>query len=166
MEKTRSGQGTERRLDLNVELVGENELQYGEIGRLVVVPAEAPIRTHAGRLGQCACCGQMNEPRSNCSERPDLHAGWLQWTDPRTGAHQFRPPGFLLALVIGTATFGWFVSITIGPNLRVAGIRSCSRPVGEVDSLRVAGILSALVSGIGGKDIRRETCIRSLVVST
>ena len=31
--------------------------------------------------------GRMNEPRSNCSERHDLHAVWLQWTDPRTGAH-------------------------------------------------------------------------------
>uniref|UniRef100_A0A0D3DBL9 Uncharacterized protein n=1 Tax=Brassica oleracea var. oleracea TaxID=109376 RepID=A0A0D3DBL9_BRAOL len=52
---------------------------------------EAPIGTHAGRLGQSDRYGRMNEPRSNCSERPDLHAGWLQWTDPRTRAHQSRP---------------------------------------------------------------------------
>nr|VDD38289.1 unnamed protein product [Brassica oleracea] len=56
-------------------LVGEDELQYGETGHLVVVPVEAPIGTHAGRLGQCVRYGRMNEPRSNCSERPDLHAG-------------------------------------------------------------------------------------------
>ncbi|KAF3590879.1 hypothetical protein DY000_02025050 [Brassica cretica] len=49
--------------------------------------AEDPIGTRAGRLGQCVRYGQMNESRSNCSECPDLHAGWLQWTDPRTGAH-------------------------------------------------------------------------------
>ncbi|KAF3536311.1 hypothetical protein F2Q69_00022558 [Brassica cretica] len=41
-----------------VELVGEDELQYGEIGRLVVVPAEAPIGTHAGRL----VAGQHESP--------------------------------------------------------------------------------------------------------
>nr|VDC59658.1 unnamed protein product [Brassica rapa] len=72
---------------MNIELVGEDELQYGEIGHLVVVPAEAPLGTHAGRLGHFVRYDRMNEPRSNCPERPDLHAGWLQWTDPRTGAH-------------------------------------------------------------------------------
>ncbi|KAF2550295.1 hypothetical protein F2Q68_00033706 [Brassica cretica] len=32
--------------------VGEDELRYGQFGRLVVVSAEAPIGTHVGRLGQ------------------------------------------------------------------------------------------------------------------
>ncbi|KAF2564512.1 hypothetical protein F2Q70_00014480 [Brassica cretica] len=72
---------------MNVELVGEDELWYGQFGRLVVVPTEVPIRTHAGRLGQSDRYGRMNEPQSNCSERPDFHDGWLQWTDPRTEAH-------------------------------------------------------------------------------
>ncbi|WZZ57603.1 hypothetical protein YC2023_057710 [Brassica napus] len=75
----------------NVELVGEDGLWFGRLGRLDVVPAEAPIGTHAERLGQSDRYGRMNEPRSNCSERPDLHAGWLQWTDPRTRAHQTCP---------------------------------------------------------------------------
>ncbi|KAF3547600.1 hypothetical protein DY000_02003505 [Brassica cretica] len=71
----------------NVGLVGEDELWYG---RLVVVLDENPIGMHAGRLGQSDRYGRMNEPRSNCSERPDLHADRLQWTDPRTGAHHQR----------------------------------------------------------------------------
>ena len=66
---------------------GEDELRYGHFGCLVVVSDEAPIGTHAGRLGQSDRYGRMNEPRSNCSERHDLHAGRLQLTDPRTGAH-------------------------------------------------------------------------------
>ncbi|KAF3523433.1 hypothetical protein F2Q69_00047678 [Brassica cretica] len=68
----------------------KDELWYGQFGRLVVVPAEAPIGTHVGRLGQSDWYGRMNEPQSNCSEHPDLHAGQLQWTDPRTGAHHKR----------------------------------------------------------------------------
>ncbi|KAF3525315.1 hypothetical protein F2Q69_00048313 [Brassica cretica] len=76
---------------MNVELVREDGLWFGRLGRLDVVPAEAPIGTFAGRLGQSDRYGRMNEPRSNCSERPDLHAGWLQWTDPQTRAHQKRP---------------------------------------------------------------------------
>ncbi|KAF3599413.1 hypothetical protein F2Q69_00034975 [Brassica cretica] len=76
---------------INVKLVREDELRYGQFGRLVLVPAKAPIGTHAGRLGQSDRYGRMNEPRLNCSELPDLHAGWLQWTDPRTGAHQRVP---------------------------------------------------------------------------
>ncbi|KAF3535861.1 hypothetical protein F2Q69_00019079 [Brassica cretica] len=60
---------------MNVELVGEDELRYGQFGHLVVVPAEAPIGTHAGWLGQSDRYGRVNEPRLNCSERPDLHAG-------------------------------------------------------------------------------------------
>ncbi|KAF2595925.1 hypothetical protein F2Q68_00008216 [Brassica cretica] len=51
---------------MNVDLLGENKLQYVEIGRLVVVPAEAPIGTHAGRLGQCVLYGQMNECAPIC----------------------------------------------------------------------------------------------------
>ncbi|KAF2600195.1 hypothetical protein F2Q68_00012462, partial [Brassica cretica] len=78
---------------MNVELVGGDELRYGQFGRLVVVPAEALIGTHAGRLSQSDRYGRMNEPRSNCSERPDLHACWLQQTDPRTRAHQYLYPG-------------------------------------------------------------------------
>ena len=57
--------------------------------------------THAGRLGQSDQYGRMNEPRSNCSERPYLRAGWLQWTDPRTGAHQtgsFRTVRYMATL--------------------------------------------------------------------
>ncbi|KAG2251298.1 hypothetical protein Bca52824_081434 [Brassica carinata] len=60
----------------------------GRLGRSGVVPAKLN-RDAAERLGQSDRCGRMNEPRSNCSERPDLHAGWLQWTDPRTRAHHF-----------------------------------------------------------------------------
>ncbi|WZZ45174.1 hypothetical protein YC2023_041433 [Brassica napus] len=37
---------------MNVELVGEDGLWFGRLGRLDVVPAEAPIETYAGRLGQ------------------------------------------------------------------------------------------------------------------
>ncbi|KAF2596273.1 hypothetical protein F2Q68_00009761 [Brassica cretica] len=76
---------------MNVELVGEDRLWFGRYGRLEVVPAKAPIRTHAIRLGQADRYCRMNEPRLNCSERPDLHAGWLQLTDPRTGAHHSLP---------------------------------------------------------------------------
>ncbi|KAF2572372.1 hypothetical protein F2Q70_00004371 [Brassica cretica] len=47
----------------DVELVREDELRYGQFGRLVVVPAEAPIGTHAGRLGQSDRYGRMSEPR-------------------------------------------------------------------------------------------------------
>ncbi|KAF3500948.1 hypothetical protein F2Q69_00042722 [Brassica cretica] len=50
-------------IPMNVELVGEDKLRYGQFGRLVVVPAEAPIGTHAGRLGQSDRYGLMNEPR-------------------------------------------------------------------------------------------------------
>ncbi|KAF2586406.1 hypothetical protein F2Q70_00035638 [Brassica cretica] len=78
------------RMRMHVHL-REDELRYGQFGRLVVVPAEAPIGTHAGRLGQSDRYARMNEPWLNCSEHPDLHAGWLQWTDPRTGAHQRVP---------------------------------------------------------------------------
>ncbi|KAF3557195.1 hypothetical protein F2Q69_00012912 [Brassica cretica] len=41
-----------RTVRMNVELVGKDELRYGQFGRLVVVPAEAPIGTHAGWLSQ------------------------------------------------------------------------------------------------------------------
>ncbi|KAF3540551.1 hypothetical protein F2Q69_00020262 [Brassica cretica] len=37
-------------VQMNFELVGEDGLWFG---RLDVVPAEAPVGTHAGRLGQC-----------------------------------------------------------------------------------------------------------------
>ncbi|KAF3502927.1 hypothetical protein F2Q69_00043238 [Brassica cretica] len=47
----------------DVELVREDELRYGQFGRLVVVPAEAPIGTHAGWLGQSDRYGRMSEPR-------------------------------------------------------------------------------------------------------
>ncbi|KAF2551429.1 hypothetical protein F2Q68_00036148 [Brassica cretica] len=30
---------------------------------------------------------QVHPNQMDARERPDLHAGWLQWTDPRTGAH-------------------------------------------------------------------------------
>ncbi|CAG7870075.1 unnamed protein product, partial [Brassica rapa] len=80
---------------MNVELVGEDGLWFSRFGRLDVVPTEAPIGTHAGRLGQSDRYSRMNEPQSNCSERPDLHAGWLQWTDPRTGAHQRQSKGVI-----------------------------------------------------------------------
>ncbi|KAF2613036.1 hypothetical protein F2Q70_00011020 [Brassica cretica] len=73
---------------MNIVLVGEDGLWFSRFGRLDVVPAEAPIGTHAGRLGQFDRYSWMNGPQSNCSERPDLHAGWLQWTDPQTGAHE------------------------------------------------------------------------------
>ncbi|KAF3501434.1 hypothetical protein F2Q69_00043204 [Brassica cretica] len=36
----------------NAAFVGEDELRYGQFGRLVVVPAEASIGMHAGLLGQ------------------------------------------------------------------------------------------------------------------
>ncbi|KAF3511498.1 hypothetical protein F2Q69_00002917 [Brassica cretica] len=78
-------------IQMNVVLVGEDELWYGQFGRLVVVPSEAPIGTHAGWLSQSDRYGRMKEPQSNCSERPDLHAGRLQWTDLRTGAHHSFP---------------------------------------------------------------------------
>ncbi|KAF3557193.1 hypothetical protein F2Q69_00012914 [Brassica cretica] len=74
-----------------VFIIGEDELRYGQFGRLVMVPAEAPIGTHAGRFDQSDRYGWMTEPRSNYSERPDLHAGRVQWTDPRTGAHHSLP---------------------------------------------------------------------------
>ncbi|CAG7894293.1 unnamed protein product [Brassica rapa] len=72
---------------MNVKLVGKDWMWFGRFGHLDVVPAETLIGTHAGRLGQSDRYGRMNEPRSNCSKRHDLHVGWLQWTDPRTGAH-------------------------------------------------------------------------------
>ncbi|WZY73382.1 hypothetical protein YC2023_005622 [Brassica napus] len=89
--KDKDACGTVRMWVLECRVGQEDELQYGEIGRLVVVPAEAPIGTYTGLLGQCVWYGRMNESRSNCSERPDLHAGWLQWSDPRTGAHHSLP---------------------------------------------------------------------------
>uniref|UniRef100_A0A0D3DS56 DUF1985 domain-containing protein n=1 Tax=Brassica oleracea var. oleracea TaxID=109376 RepID=A0A0D3DS56_BRAOL len=95
---------------MNVELVGEDGLWFGRLGRLDVVPAEAPIGTHAERLGQSDRYGRMNEPRSNCSERPDLHAGWLQWTDPRTRAHHLVIPAPLSGSLAhcGGLSFGLF----------------------------------------------------------
>ncbi|KAF2562740.1 hypothetical protein F2Q70_00016795 [Brassica cretica] len=50
---------------MNVELVGEDRLWFGRYGRLEVVPAKAPIRTHAIRLGQADRYCRMNEPRLN-----------------------------------------------------------------------------------------------------
>ncbi|KAG5384695.1 hypothetical protein IGI04_036165, partial [Brassica rapa subsp. trilocularis] len=47
---------------MNVELVGEDGLWFGRFGRLDVVPAEAPIETHMGRLGQSDRYGRMNKP--------------------------------------------------------------------------------------------------------
>ncbi|KAG5393418.1 hypothetical protein IGI04_023381 [Brassica rapa subsp. trilocularis] len=85
----------------NVDLAGEDKLRYGQFGRLVMVPAEAPIEMHAGRIDQSDRYGRMNEPQSNCSERPDLHAGRLQWTDPRTRAHQFRHSTRCVVRVVG-----------------------------------------------------------------
>ena len=73
-------------------MVGEDGLWFGRVGRLDMFPADAPIGTHAGWLDQSDRYGRMNEPRLNCSKRLDLHAGWLQWTDPRTGAHHFDTP--------------------------------------------------------------------------
>ncbi|KAF3533658.1 hypothetical protein DY000_02037991 [Brassica cretica] len=81
-------------MTLDIPRSKANHLRNDE-GRLDVVPAEAPIGKHAGRLGQSDQYGRMNEPRSNCSERSDLHAGWLQWTDPRTRAHHFGSKFFL-----------------------------------------------------------------------
>ncbi|KAF2606768.1 hypothetical protein F2Q68_00043131 [Brassica cretica] len=80
------------RCPANVEMVGKDELWYGQFGRLIVVPAETPFRTNAGqsgtRLGQSDRYSWMDEPRLNCSERPDLHVELVPCTDPWTGAHQ------------------------------------------------------------------------------
>ncbi|KAF3576459.1 hypothetical protein DY000_02031171 [Brassica cretica] len=74
-----------------VELVGDDELQVGEFGRLVVDLAEAPFRMYAGQSGtwhyQSVRYGQKSEPRLKYSERPNLHAGLVSRTDPQTGAH-------------------------------------------------------------------------------
>ncbi|KAF2559035.1 hypothetical protein F2Q68_00016051 [Brassica cretica] len=64
--------GTVRMVRQNVEMVGKDELWYGQFGCLIVVPAETPFRTNAGR-----------------SERPDLHAELVPCTDPWTEAHHF-----------------------------------------------------------------------------
>ncbi|KAF3591520.1 hypothetical protein DY000_02021120 [Brassica cretica] len=78
--------------DSNVEMVGKDELWYGQFGCLDVVPALAPFWTCAGRsgtrLGQYDRYSWMDEPRLNCSQRPDLHAELVPCTDPWTGAHQ------------------------------------------------------------------------------
>uniref|UniRef100_A0A0D3E8Y2 Uncharacterized protein n=1 Tax=Brassica oleracea var. oleracea TaxID=109376 RepID=A0A0D3E8Y2_BRAOL len=87
--------GTVRMVCQNVEIVGKDELWYGQFSRLIVVPAETPFRTNAGRsgtrLGQSDRYGWMDEPRLNCSERPDLNAELVPCTDPWTGAHHMVP---------------------------------------------------------------------------
>ncbi|KAF3524080.1 hypothetical protein F2Q69_00046107 [Brassica cretica] len=86
--------GTVRMVRPNVEMVGKDELWYGQFGRWIVVPAKTPFRTNAGqsgtRPGQFDRYSWMDEPRLNCSERPDLHVELVPCTDPWTGAHQYR----------------------------------------------------------------------------
>ncbi|KAG5383304.1 hypothetical protein IGI04_034774 [Brassica rapa subsp. trilocularis] len=85
--------GTVRMVCRNVEMVGKDEFWYGQFGCLDVVPALALFWTYAGRsgtrLGQSDRYGWMDEPQLNCSERPDLHAELVPYTDMWTGAHQF-----------------------------------------------------------------------------
>ncbi|KAF2556080.1 hypothetical protein F2Q68_00015697 [Brassica cretica] len=70
-----------------VELVGKDELQFGQFDHLVMDLAEAPIRTFAGRSGtrpdQSVWYGRKSEPRLGRLERPDLQTGLIPWT----GAH-------------------------------------------------------------------------------
>ncbi|KAL0716246.1 hypothetical protein Bca4012_065568 [Brassica carinata] len=51
---------------------------------------------YAGRsgtqLGPSVRHGQKTEPRLKCSGRPDLRAGLVPRTDPRTGAHHLSIP--------------------------------------------------------------------------
>ncbi|KAF3531003.1 hypothetical protein DY000_02039725 [Brassica cretica] len=52
---------------MNVELVGEDGLWFGRLGRLDVVPAEAPIGKHAGRLALKMSSSQ-NDKKSSDAE--------------------------------------------------------------------------------------------------
>ncbi|KAG5410868.1 hypothetical protein IGI04_007187 [Brassica rapa subsp. trilocularis] len=77
-----------------VKKVGQDELQFGQFGRLVEDLAEAPFQTYAGqsgtRLGQSFRYGRKSEPQLKCSGCPDLHAGLVPRTNPQTEAR--HPP--------------------------------------------------------------------------